>query len=212
MQVPADRISLLVCIFMLQCKKYKIQNSKYKILNNKIQIQNTTRLPPVVENFRSADTVGRSRVKAKRVPLYDTTPTQVLSCRAARPDPLIGIIQMMLDLLKIYTMEYKNVARFRHQRRYSSVSGYHRVLQPACYHYHRMPTVIVKMCHTWCAVWWPDCGFHTSGDLLFIHTIHGCTPSSDLGIADEFVFGCGTVWWSSYTCHIFYPKSGRGIF
>ena len=38
-----------------------------------------TRLPPVVYDFRAADTVGHSRVKAIRVWLYDTTPVQVLS-------------------------------------------------------------------------------------------------------------------------------------
>ena len=45
----------------------------------------STRLPPVVENFRSADTVGRSRVKAKSVRLYDTTPVQVISLSVVMP-------------------------------------------------------------------------------------------------------------------------------
>ena len=39
----------------------------------------TTRLPPVVYDFRAADTIGRSRVKAKCVRLNDTTPAQVIS-------------------------------------------------------------------------------------------------------------------------------------
>ena len=44
-----------------------------------------TRLPPVVYDFRAADTISHSRVKAKCVPLYDTTPAQVISLGVVMP-------------------------------------------------------------------------------------------------------------------------------
>ena len=51
-----------------------------------LQYQNMlTRLPPVVENFRYADTIGRSRVNAKCVRLNDTTPAQVISLSVVMP-------------------------------------------------------------------------------------------------------------------------------
>ena len=53
--------------------------------NTSKKTQNITRLPPVVYDFRAADTISHSRVKAKCVPLYDTTPAQVISLSVIMP-------------------------------------------------------------------------------------------------------------------------------
>ena len=62
----------------------------------------STRLPPVVENFRYADTIGRSKDKNKGVPLYDTTPAQVISLSVVMPgcSPGLSLQQMYCNQSK----------------------------------------------------------------------------------------------------------------